>query len=193
MNRKAKGTVAERELIHMFWNTNLWAAMRAAGSGSMSFPSPDIIAGNAQRRLAIECKSVGDDAKYIAKEDVQHLLEFAQRFGAEPWIGIRFTGKKWFFVNPEDMKETEKNAAITKELAEMKGLSFHQLIGHEEQIGAEKYPPWNNSIHFQNLSQQHTEDDREQNVRSEPAELPAEEIESDDTLITNNDLRNNLI
>ncbi len=127
MNRKAKGTTAERELIHMFWETQQWAAMRAAGSGSTSFPSPDIIAGNARRQLAIECKSIGDDAKYLGKEELEQLNIFARTFGAEPWIGIRFPGRKWFFFNPEDMKETEKNFAINKELAERKGLSFAEL------------------------------------------------------------------
>ena len=126
LNRKAKGTTAERELIHMFWELE-WAAMRAAGSGSQSHPSPDVMAGNAQRSLAIECKSVGDDAKYLTKEEVDQLILFARTFGAEPWVGIRFSGRKWFFLNPEDMRETQKNFAITRDIAEMKGLSFFEL------------------------------------------------------------------
>ena len=128
MNTKAKGTVAERELIAMFWK-NGWSAMRAAGSGSTQFPSPDVIAGNAQRYLAIECKSVGCANKYFPPEELAQLEEFARGFGAEPWIGIRFSGKKWFFVNPEDMKDTGRNFAISEKLAKMKGLSFVELIG----------------------------------------------------------------
>lgn len=153
MNRKAKGTTAERELIHMFWETKVWAAMRAAGSGSTSFPSPDIVAGNAQRQLAIECKSIGDDAKYLGKEELEQLLTFARTFGAEPWIGIRFSGRKWFFFNPEDMKETQKNFAINRELAEMKGLSFEELTGTKQ-----------DSMHIEQLTQSDTEDDREDDI-----------------------------
>ena len=54
---KKKGINAERELIHMFW-AEKWAAIRVAGSGSSKYPSPDILAGNNLRKLAIECKAI---------------------------------------------------------------------------------------------------------------------------------------
>ena len=54
MNLKAIGTKAERELIKMFWKTNSWIAIRAAGSGCSRYPSPDILAGNILRKLAIQ-------------------------------------------------------------------------------------------------------------------------------------------
>jgi len=52
-NPKAKGSKGERELIK-FFNESGWVAIRSAGSGSSQYPSPDILAGNAMRRLAIE-------------------------------------------------------------------------------------------------------------------------------------------
>ena len=52
VNRKAKGTKGERELVK-FFNNSGWACIRIAGSGSSRYPSPDILAGNAIRRLAI--------------------------------------------------------------------------------------------------------------------------------------------
>ena len=57
MSRKSKGINAERDLIHKFWNVEGWSAVRVAGSGSMKYPSADVLATNKLRRLAIECKT----------------------------------------------------------------------------------------------------------------------------------------
>jgi len=126
INAKGKGTAAERELIKMLWDSG-WAAMRAAGSGCAQHPSPDILAGNGIRRLAIECKSIADNRKYLTKDEIDQLMQFSRTFGAEAWIGIRFSGKKWFFLNTEDLNETEKNHVISLEIAERRGLSFEEL------------------------------------------------------------------
>ena len=45
MSLKSKGINAERELIHKFWGVG-WGAVRVAGSGSMRYPSSDILAAN---------------------------------------------------------------------------------------------------------------------------------------------------
>lgn len=128
LNKKAKGSNAERDLIHKF-NENGWVAIRSAGSGSMQFPSPDILAGNNLRRLAIECKSTADIRKYLTKKEVDELVFFAQKFGAEPWIGVKFDRMEWFFINIEDMEKTDKSYSIDIPSAKRKGLSFEQLIG----------------------------------------------------------------
>ncbi len=129
MNLKAKGTNAERELIKIFWNTNRWSAHRIAGSGSSHFPSPDVIAGNSLRKLAIECKSTKSIKQYITSEQINGLREFSKIFGAEPWIAVRFNNMDWFFLTLEDLKETEgNNFVISIPLAKNKGLSFEQLI-----------------------------------------------------------------
>ena len=60
MDKKAKGTRGERELVKAF-NENGWVCIRVAGSGSSRYPSPDILAGNAMRRVAIECKVTADN------------------------------------------------------------------------------------------------------------------------------------
>ena len=67
MSLKSKGINGERELIHKFWNTNSWAAVRVAGSGSMKYPSADILASNKLRKLAIECKVIKEHKKYFEK------------------------------------------------------------------------------------------------------------------------------
>jgi Holliday junction resolvase len=127
MNRKNKGISAERELIHKFWDVG-WAAFRAAGSGSMKYPSPDVIAGNVLRKLAIECKSLGGNYKHFQKKEIRDLIEFARTFGAEPWIAIRFSNEGWFFINPEDLNESEKGFTISLNIARNKGLLFDEVI-----------------------------------------------------------------
>jgi holliday junction resolvase Hjr len=129
MNLKAIGTKAERELIKMFWKTNSWIAIRAAGSGCSRYPSPDILAGNILRKLAIECKTTRSKNNiYIPKEEIEQLEEFSSRFGAEPWLGIRFKEKEWYFLSLEDTKQTSKNHCISTTLAKQKGLLFEELI-----------------------------------------------------------------
>jgi Holliday junction resolvase len=126
---KAKGSNAERELISMFWDYG-WGAMRAAGSGSTRFPSPDIIASNRSRNLAIECKSVKGDKKYFDKEEIEQLEKFADKFGAEAWFGIKFSRNDWHFVKRSDLLVTDGGMFLASlELCTEKGIGFEKLIG----------------------------------------------------------------
>jgi holliday junction resolvase len=127
MSRKSKGINAERALIHMFWSIR-WAAIRVAGSGSSKYPSPDILVGNNIRKLAIECKASKDKKKYLTKEEIEHLKEFSDIFGAEPWIAIKFDKIAWHFITIEDLKETENNYLVSDEIIKNKGLLFEELI-----------------------------------------------------------------
>ena len=69
MSQKSKGSNAERELIHKFW-ANGFAAIRSAGSGSMKYPSPDILAARGDRVIAIECKITQNPYKYFEKQEI---------------------------------------------------------------------------------------------------------------------------
>ncbi|MBI2550001.1 Holliday junction resolvase [Candidatus Woesearchaeota archaeon] len=128
MNAKAKGSNAERELIGLFW-ANKWSAVRVAGSGSSHYPSPDILASNATRILAIECKSSGELNRHLQKEQIEDLVYFAKLFGAEPWIGARFNDMKWAFFTPEDLKRTGTGFSVSVKMVKEKGLTFEQLLG----------------------------------------------------------------
>ena len=128
MNVKSKGTNYERELVHLFWKTGEWAAMRVAGSGSMQYPSADILAGNILRKLAIECKSSKSEHIYIPKQEVEALKEFAGLFGAEPWIAVRFAKTNWHFVSMDNLEFTENNAVITTGNIKQKGLLFSENL-----------------------------------------------------------------
>ncbi len=131
MNTKAKGTKGERELVKVF-NENGWVCIRAAGSGSSPYPSPDILAGNAMRRVAIECKVTAENKKYLLNEEIEQLRTFANKFGAEGWIGVRFPSEPWYFLMLEDIENTGKCWAISLELAKRKGLKVEELLGISE-------------------------------------------------------------
>jgi len=128
MSRKQKGIGAERELLHMFWKHG-WACIRVAGSGSSHYPSPDLVAGNKTRKLVIECKSTKNQIKYLSQEEIAQLKEFAVKFGAEPWIGVRFNILKWYFLSLDDLKTDRQMFAVSLTLAKAKGLLFEELIG----------------------------------------------------------------
>ncbi len=127
MSSKSKGINAERDLLHKFWGVGSWSAVRVAGSGSMKYPSADILASNKLRKLAIECKTCAEKNKYLPKEEVEQLRTFADVFGAEPWIAVRFKGYEWFFISLEDIPETKKGVVIDIATAKSKGLLFEEM------------------------------------------------------------------
>ncbi|MBI2664955.1 Holliday junction resolvase [Candidatus Woesearchaeota archaeon] len=127
MSRKSKGINAERELIHLFWSKG-FATVRIAGSGSSRYPSPDVLASNGSRRLAIECKASRNSSKYLTAKEVAELQQFASIFGAEAWIGMRFDDMKWYFLSLEDLKQSGSSFSASVELVKRKGLMFEELI-----------------------------------------------------------------
>jgi Holliday junction resolvase len=129
INRKAKGTKGERELVK-FFNENSWSSIRVAGSGSSRYPSPDVLAANAIRRLAIECKVTKDKKKYFQNKEIDQLNEFSTKFGSESWIGVKFPDEPWYFLMPEDLKDTGACWSVSVELAKLRGLTKEELIGN---------------------------------------------------------------
>ena len=127
MSVKTKGSNAERELLHMFWSRG-FACIRSAGSGSMKYPGPDLIASNKVRKLAIECKSTKNNKQYLDKHDIEQLKEFCNIFGAEPWFAVKFSRKEWLFLSFEDIEKTEKGYVIDSKVAERRGLLIDELI-----------------------------------------------------------------
>ncbi|MBI4143786.1 Holliday junction resolvase [Candidatus Woesearchaeota archaeon] len=126
MSSKQKGSNAERELVHLFWH-NGWTACRVAGSGSMRYPSPDVIASNGQTVYVVECKCSKVKTKYVPLEDIDELVGFAQKFGAVPLIGVRFSNKEWMFLSPFDLETSGKFALIKRESS---AHSFSEIVSH---------------------------------------------------------------
>lgn len=129
---KAKGSQGERELV-AFFNENGYSAIRSAGSGSQKYPSPDILAANAIRRLAIECKVTKDKKKYFQNQEIEQLRQFSQQFGAESWIGVKFAQEEWYFLLLEDLEKTGKLWSASLEIAKRRGLTSEELLNKDEQ------------------------------------------------------------
>ncbi len=127
MSLKSKGIDAERELLHAFWRRG-WPCVRAAGSGSMRYPSPDLLVGSitAGTALAIECKSRKARQVYLEKREVEELQEFSTAFGAQPFVAVRFD--TWYFLTLEDLEEHDGSYGVRLEIAQRRGLLFEELI-----------------------------------------------------------------
>lgn len=119
--RKAKGTNAERELVHIFWQHG-WAASRMAGSGSITIPSPDIIAGKNRELYVIECKTVDKLPKYFSIKEISDLELFAHRIGAKPVVAVKVSRKGWFFLESRFLRKTQKSFIMDQSIKEIKKL-----------------------------------------------------------------------
>jgi len=125
--RKAKGSLAERELLRKFWK-NGWGGLRCAGSGSARHPVPDILVGNGERVIAFEVKITKDSKKYFPNEEIDDLRRFAGAFGAHPMVAVKFSGKDWRFMSVDDLRSTERSYVASVEMAETMGLEFEELL-----------------------------------------------------------------
>ena len=127
INRKRKGTNAERELLHLFWSKD-WPCVRAAGSGSIRYPVPDIIASNGIKSVAIEIKIVSAGYKYFSRKEIEDLIRFSTMFGAMPFVAVKFSGSPWFFVSVENLVETPHGFSVRVSEGEIKGMLFEDFI-----------------------------------------------------------------
>ncbi len=139
---KRKGTRYERELFHMFWE-NDWVALRTAGSGSTPLPAPDLMVSGmviaplekkSRRTLAIECKAIKSNRKYFPKKEIDELNLFANKFGADPYIAIRFDRIGWFFIHTKNIGFAKTQHYISLDLAQKEGLKFEEIIGTYKQL-----------------------------------------------------------
>ena len=128
MASKDKGTRLERELFHIFWDTNKFGVVRIAGSGSTTLPSADLLVGGQGKYFAIECKAIKKGKKYIEKERINELKEFSKKFGAQPLLAIRFNNEPWYFLKIEDLEKSKLNYTFSLDLVKKKGIVFEKLI-----------------------------------------------------------------
>jgi Holliday junction resolvase len=131
MGHKSAGINAERQLLHDFWKAG-WACVRVAGSGSSRYPSVDLLAAKRDRKFAIECKSTLSLTKYFPNEEIQDLKIFAELFGAEPWIAIRFRKQGWLFLTPKELRKTEKGYCASLHETKVLGHTFEELTAKKD-------------------------------------------------------------
>lgn len=127
MGNKEKGANAERELYDMFID-NSWRAVRVAGSGVMDNTSCDLIAGKPGKKYCIEVKASKKPVKYITKKQVEEFIIFAEIFGLEPVIALRFNREGWFFIKPKSLEDSGKNWVISLEKARKRERDLGRLF-----------------------------------------------------------------
>ena len=91
MNKK-RGSDAERELLHLLSEKG-WAVARVAGSGMISETNCDLFAGNGKKKYAVEVKISSNSKKYLDREQIDGLMDFAKNFGLNPIVAIKFLRK----------------------------------------------------------------------------------------------------
>ena len=135
-NSNAKGDRRERELVNHL-DTAGFAVMRAPASGSATERDlPDVLAGDGDVFYAIEAKSSSGDPIYLTGEEVEALVYFAQNFGANPRIAVRFDYEDWYFFHPADCHTTDGgNYRVKKETALAAGTPFSALVAPDGDAG----------------------------------------------------------
>lgn len=126
MSNYDKGARGENELIKEL-DERGFACLRAPSSGSTTQRElPDVLAGNGSVFYAFEAKRASGDCVYLDKEEIDDLEFFAQRFGAEAIVAVRFDYGDWFFVWKDDMHKTPGgNWRVDSYLSsEVKGLDM---------------------------------------------------------------------
>jgi len=126
MNKK-RGSDAERELLHLLSNKG-FAVARVAGSGMIEETNCDLFAGNGKKKYAIEVKITSSSKKYLEREQVNGLVDFAEKFGLDPIVAIKFLRRGWWFIEPFKLEKTGKALAISLEDIKKKGQSFEEFV-----------------------------------------------------------------
>ena len=128
MSNKQKGSKYERELFQKFIE-NGYRAVRVAGSGVMENAECDIIAGKkGVGKYCIEVKSSKKPIKYVTKDQIEKFMIFADIFGLNPVVALRFNREGWIFLDPKYLRDAGKNFVITLEEAKEKGKKFSQFF-----------------------------------------------------------------
>ncbi len=125
-----RGIREERELVKRFAAMG-FAVMRAPSSGSSTkIDRPDLLVGGKRRHIAVEVKSTLRETLYVEAESVDQLTRFAERFGAEPYLAVKFKRRRsgWLLLKPTSLNRTEKGYKVSLADAIRDGLTPEALI-----------------------------------------------------------------
>ena len=110
-----KGTNYEYQVMNIFEN-NGYAALRSLGSGGGTKKGrPDVLVGNCRNIFGFEIKQRGGDVCYINKSQVDKLNDFCYRFGASPYIIVKFGRMPFYVFDENSMIPCEKSYKISVE------------------------------------------------------------------------------
>tara|TARA_Y100000310_G_C20682017_1_gene816538 strand:+ start:3124 stop:3498 length:375 start_codon:yes stop_codon:yes gene_type:complete len=117
----------------MLWE-QFGPCVRVAGSGSTPKPAPDLLASNGGRCVAIECKAIKGEKRYFDYSELMQLKLFADNFGAEPWVGVRFDKLGWWFVKVDKIRKSKgESFLVSLSRVKKEGLKFEEFIGKYRQ------------------------------------------------------------
>lgn len=123
----SKGANAERELMRLFFQAG-FSVVRIAGSGTSPLPAPDVIAIKKGRVIAVECKARKSSHLAVRPEQMQELLDWAERAGSEAFVAWKIPRRGWFFLRPEQFKRTKGFFIINQANAMGKGVSLEKVV-----------------------------------------------------------------
>ena len=132
-NKYGKGASAERELLHKLAGQG-FAVVRAAGSGTIPLPCPDIVALKNQNILAFECKAWNSAYLNLAHQQMDELKEWAGLAKAALFIGWKIPNKGWLFIEPKHFKKNAKNYSISRKKASKKALALSVILGKQARL-----------------------------------------------------------
>ncbi len=115
----SKGARAERELVEMLWRLG-FAVVRSAGSGQSY--APDVVAIKNGCVLAFECKAWRGSELRIEHHQMDKMMEWCRRSGAELYIAWRMPYRGWIFIPVYLLSKRGDVYVIKKEEAEALGI-----------------------------------------------------------------------
>ncbi|MFH1752287.1 MAG: Holliday junction resolvase Hjc [archaeon] len=126
MARYNKGANAERSLLADFWEKG-FAVVRAAGSGGMTLPSPDLIALRKDKKYLLEAKAWKGNYLHLKNDQMEELKVWAKRSGCIPLIAWKIPHKGWRFLKITQFNNGLKGYTINKEKALTKGKTLDEI------------------------------------------------------------------
>lgn len=126
MGRYNKGANAERELLKLL-DTNGFAVLRVAGSGSNPLPCPDAVALKNGKAIAFECKAKKGIYLAISIEQIEEELAWAKKAGAKFLVAWKIPRKGWVFLDISSFRKRGKNFMIKLDEAFKKAISFEKI------------------------------------------------------------------
>lgn len=127
---KRMGIKHEQDLVKLF-KDNDFSACRLVASG---ISNPDIFAADGEQTLILEVKTSHKPLIRVRSKQVYTLRTFAQRFKAKSYIAAKFLNRgSWRFVELQYLHVGLSGFSLDYNTAELKGITFNELISNESQ------------------------------------------------------------
>ncbi|MEM0246343.1 MAG: Holliday junction resolvase Hjc [Desulfurococcaceae archaeon] len=130
-SKRSRGFAHERDLLKKLWNHGL-AVMRAPASGSKAkrVLYPDVVAIYKGKVIVAEVKTTRKTRTvYIESRQIEKLLDFANRAGAEAYIALKVVGTgEWFFIPVSKLERMESGRYKLGKDAINEGVRLEALI-----------------------------------------------------------------